>query len=265
MGRQRLRRFVFLDGDLTNDFLSQLEGGTYEQESLTQAGGQRSARGGALGFGPVRAGVTRDGSHETVSARTMQQTPDAAFSRLARLLEEADDVQFLEAFDQAIWRDLQQGEVVEMRCSLGVPSVIRLGQLLQSVPMAEVAAALDTEVDAETQESIEGLGAMLGMLKALPVIGEASGPFRAKLIAPVNPDFLRVGVDDLIDEATIFGTIERKLKPRQKWSLLDAIGMGGLPRDARREAEQGLGQNKELRDFVVTGPAAVVAPIAIFR
>jgi hypothetical protein len=79
------------------------------------------------------------------------------------------------------------------------------------------------------------------------------------------PDFLRVGVDDLIDEATIFGTIERKLKPRQKWSLLDAIGMGGLPRDARREAEQGLGQNKELRDFVVTGPAAVVAPVAIFR
>lgn len=74
MGRQRLRRFLFLDGDLTNDFLSQLEGGTYEQESLTQAGGQRSARGGALGFGPVRADVTRDGSHETVSARTMQQT-----------------------------------------------------------------------------------------------------------------------------------------------------------------------------------------------
>jgi hypothetical protein len=35
MGRQRLRRFLFLDGDLTNDFLSQLEGGTYEHVRYT--------------------------------------------------------------------------------------------------------------------------------------------------------------------------------------------------------------------------------------
>lgn len=33
----------------------------------------------------------------------------------------------------------------------------------------------------------------------------------------------------------------------------------------RRAAEKGLGEDKELRDLVVTGPAAVLSPIAIFR
>jgi hypothetical protein len=43
MPKLKLRRFLYLDGNLTNEFLAQVEGGLYDEESRAQPGVQNEA------------------------------------------------------------------------------------------------------------------------------------------------------------------------------------------------------------------------------
>jgi hypothetical protein len=56
------------------------------------------------------------------------------------------------------------------------------------------------------------------------------------------------------------------LRPGEKYTLLDSIpAMAALPRDARRKFARDLKNEKELPDLVISAPAAVVTPIAVYR
>jgi hypothetical protein len=263
--RFRLRRFLYLDEELTDQFLGQLEGGLYDEEAQSETTTQARKRGGGVKVAGAHGEVSKDVDAQTTASRTVRRTGDANFSRLAAQLEEAGGVQFLEAFDDGIWEDLRRGEVLEVEASVTVPLLVQLGLLMASAPVEEIAEAFGEKIDAKTAETMEQMGSVMGLLKAVPVIGEATGASRFKFIALLSPDFLRVSLDDLSGDVTIFATLDRKLKQREKWSVLDAMGLGMLPRSLRKDFERSVTQTKEFRDMVVTGPAAVVSPIALYR
>ncbi len=216
-------------------------------------------------MGPAKADASRNSGEEATLERIVRQTADANFARLAATLEAAEAIQPLDAFDEAIFNDLRRGEVLEIECRLSVPFLVKLGLLFGTVPVSELATAFGEQLDAETETVMEQIGMLIGLLKAVPAIAEAAAAPRFKFIAPLEPESLRVALDDLDGEATMMATVERKLKPSEKWSLLDAMGLGMIPREHRREVERGLRQVKELRDSVVSAPAALVSPVARYR
>lgn len=263
--RFRLRRFMYLDEELTDRFLAQAEGGLYDEESQSETENSGRTRGAGLRAGPATAEAAKDSGQQITTSKTVRQTADAAFTRLAGLLEADDAVQYLDAFDSAIWADLRRGEVVEVECHIAIPLLVQMGLLLHSAPVGEIAAAFGAELNAETEQTIEQIRLLTGMLNSVPVIGEASGSPEFKFIAPINPEFLRGGLDDLNGDVTMFATLDKKLQPDDSWSLLDAMGLGMLPQEVRNDFEASLGETPELQDMIVTGPAAVVSPVAIYR
>jgi hypothetical protein len=264
--RLRLRRFLYLNDAMTNEFLAQLEGGLFAEEQQTETTKQESGLGGGARLGPIQAEGRRSSGGQETAARTVQQVVEAAFSRLVGHLEAGDALQFLDGFDEAIWDQLRRGEAIEVEATLQVPTLFQLTGMAQSLePVMDLLRATGETVDAEAEEGIESAATIANMFDELPVIAAPSGAPRFKFVAPLVPRYLRVDVAALEGEATVMGTIERVLHGNSTWSLLDSMGLGGLPRSIRRNFERDLRAIKELEGNVVRAPAAIMAPVAIYR
>lgn len=265
MPKLKLRRFLYLDGNLTNEFLAQVEGGLYDEESQSATG--RSERGlkGGLGAGPLSAGGALGSVDEEERARTMRQTEESAFSRLASTLEENESVQWLESLDQSIWDQLERGEVLEVECELSIPPIMKLlvaGAQFEAI--SEMLKATGQQMDEETMQGFAALEAIAGLFQSVPVFGKAAGAPDFNFVAQASPDNFRVAMDGIDGTARLYCTLDRKVGDNEQYSIVDSIpAMRNLPN--RQEVEEGLDDIKEFAGEPISAPAAVVTPIAIFR
>lgn len=261
----RLRRFLYLDGELADEFLAQAEGGLYDAEA--QSTTERAERGVGVGIGggPVAGRGGKGSADEEARARVVRQTQESAFSRLAAMLEETESVQWLESLDRGIWNQLERGEVLEVECRLEVPLLVKFILVAsQFEAITELMDATGQKMDRETLQGIQTMLAIGGLFQSVPVIATAAGSPEFKFIAQINPEHLRVGVDELDGEARLYCTLDRKLREGEQHSIIDAIpAMRNLPN--REEIEENLEEIKEFAGEPVTAPAAVVSAIAIYR
>jgi hypothetical protein len=103
----------------------------------------------------------------------------------------------------------------------------------------------------------------------LPVVARAAGATKFKFIATLQRASLRVGLEELEGEVTLFATIQRKLRTGEKYTVLDSmagIALSALPRAERRKMEASMKKDsKDFPDAVIGAPAAVVTPVAVYR
>lgn len=262
--RTRLRRFLYLDETLTNNFLAQLEGGVYEEESQTTTSGKERKRGAGGRVGPVSAELSGSKTGQDVTSRTVKQLADGAFARLASQLEEADALQWLEALDDGIWRQLRRGEVLEVEGTVTMPTLFQFTAMAGSfAPILDVMRAAGEEVEAGTEEGLEMFSMVSQLFKDPVALASLSGTPDYTFILPLETQWLRVELGDLQGDMTVMGTVERKLRDSDQWSLLDAMGLGALPN--AQEVVDSLEAIKELEGSVIRAPAAVLKPVAIYR
>ena len=77
----------------------------------------------------------------------MTESPESAFQRLYTLLDEADSIQSLDAFDAVVWEQLKKQKVVELAATLEVPLLV---------------ARIQAHTSAEVQATRERIAARLG-------------------------------------------------------------------------------------------------------
>lgn len=260
----RLRRFLYLDEALTSNFLAQLEGGIYDEESQTVTSGRgRNASAGAAA-GPLHAGIGGSKSGENTTSRTVKQLADGDFARLVDLLEADNGVQWLESLDQSIWDQLRRGEVLEVEAAVSLPSIFQLTAMAGSAgPILELMRASGETIDQETEDGLQ-MVTVLGQLFKNPVaLATPAGTSDYTFILELDSSGLRVEPGELTGEMIVFGTLERKLRDEDQWSLLDAMGLSALPN--AQEMIESMEGVKDLEGSVVRPPAAVLKPVAIYR
>lgn len=259
-----LRDFLYLDDRLTSQYLAQLEGGIYEEEFQSATTGRnRGAEAGAK-VGPLNAGGSRGQNAEVSRTRTMHQTPEGDFRRLEKLLDDEEGLQWLEAFDDEIWNELERGETLRIESVLEISSIYQASEMASSVgPLVALMETVGETVDAETQEAISGMTRFSEALKDIPVVAHAAGAPKYKFICPLKRDYLREDLGALAGECIVVGSLQRRLKPTERYSILDSLGASGLPRAQRRQAERDI--KKGASDLVIRAPAALLTPLAIYR
>lgn len=265
MPKMRLRRFLYLDGDLTDEYLAQAEGGLYSEEDQSSTTSSDKSGKVGIGAGPLTGEAGGGKGAEESRARKVRQTEESGFSRLAALLENSESVQWLDSLDQGIWEQLDRGEVLEIECQLQLPQLVQFMQVGAAVePMKALMEISGNELDAEAMQGFEILAQISQLLEGVPLIASALGSPEFKFIAPLQEKWLRGSVDDLQGEARLYCSVERKLKEDQPYSIVDMMpALRNLPN--REEMETDLLENEMLADSKVEAPAAVVSPIAIFR
>jgi hypothetical protein len=209
----RLRDYIYLDDDLVERLLSQVEGGVSSEEEHTDVEKIDKRRGAGVKAAPARAEIGRTTGKEISASRTVRQTADSACSRLIDSLEQSESLQFLNAFDDEIWGQLRRGEALEVESSIELSAIAQLGGIAEAFePIAAVMSSVGQPVDVEGLETIKGFSKLSGLMKTIPILARPSGSPEYTFIASLKREGLRLDQDQLNGEATVFGTLQRRLR-----------------------------------------------------
>ncbi|HFD87572.1 MAG TPA: hypothetical protein ENJ35_07845 [Gammaproteobacteria bacterium] len=265
-----LRNFLFLDTESLNDYLAALQGHIVSGD-ITQTEMEVSGKSGKAGFKVAEGALTIEQSTET--RQVLALTDAARFQKLYDLLDKENHIQYLDAFDEEIWGQLRKGELLEVESDIRFPESFKLFHAANE--LSSLLGFLKTFGEnlfdnPQDRVMLEGISEFAAMSKGkpIPIVFEAVSTPGFSFFAKLNPKYVKCDLDDLEGEATVFGKIQRIVKPDKEievYSILPALttSFSGLSRDeiARKK--------RELRETggidVLKGPAIVILPLAIYR
>lgn len=267
-----LRHFLYRDDSLVEEFLSQVEGGVFDevQETRREEGGAPLGDTVALDT-PTEAGSSsHDQSRE--ESRRIRQTGASRFERLHRAL--GDDLQYLETVDEDGWTALRRGEPLEVEVTLSLVGIGRLADLLGAFEdLLPLMQSLGGEgVDPETAEAISSFQGLASTTAGSSgVVAAMVGSPRYKFACDLKTDNLLVSEDELVGEATIVGKLRRKLRPDERHLIPSVFGgLESMMPDQDQDEFANFFDTGEARQLglaspMLEHPAALVTPIAVFR
>ena len=266
-----LRDFIYLDQRLVNQFLAQLEGGLFDEET------ERRSQTGKGGFaGGVRAAVieakaekTRETTTET--ERSTRQTPESQFNRLFDYLSKDDLISVSDVDEKPFVDGLKRGDLLHFEEAAlevsGFQQAAALAQQLSDLlPVMDLFG--DVDIDDKTRAEMQAVGALANSAGPLPVIARIPGKAKLAIAMELDRQFL---LDDVAGEASILVRVIKVLKKGESHLVGDPTGglVSRAPRAQRRKMASGF-DTKGARGLGINSPqiaypAIIGTAIAIYR
>lgn len=272
MARRALRNFLYLDSDLLHTYLAQIEGGLYS-ESQDRAEGSRSAKvEGTLGSGPLNVGGSVGKGSTQASERTIVQTDASEFNRLYEAMSREAPIPYLEAIDRSFWDDLPRNELVELQANIQVAGLVKTMELMRLVQdiapslerMGVTMEGLDTRQLAAVSEVLSAGGD-----NKLFVVAELAGSPGFKFACELKRPYVPKALEELEGEATVIGTIKRKLNAGETYTIPGLIpGMQMLTAKQQKAAARDLAKGPaeaQVGPTMIKDPGALLTTLAIHR
>src|SRR5204863_1804225 len=132
---------------LTDEFLGQIEGGTYDDEAQTVVERTSKDLGGGLRAGPLSGGAARSKGGEHQTTRTLVRTPESAFAQLADYLRDTGELLEIDELNDETWQDVKSGAIFELGGVVTVSSVVKYARLAQQAgPLLTLFGSLGEDV-----------------------------------------------------------------------------------------------------------------------
>jgi hypothetical protein len=264
-----LRRFLYLDEQMLNDFISALEDGL--RQSRTDSTGESGGK--SIGGNAKVVSGQLDSARERSSSTAASDTGPARFSRLLTLAEEAPEASGWA--DVVTLDDLAtagRGAFVDFECELQIPDFARLtdsrelGGFLDLIEsFSSLGPLLGNAEGMPSADEISGVRSFANMMKGsgLIVVGEDDDS-DWRCAGNLKRDLVRGSLDELPDYFRVTGKVGRPIKAGERKPLLALPGMSVLSRDERRALERKKPSPGE-EDMYLEGPACMIDVLAIYR
>jgi hypothetical protein len=260
----QLREFLYLNPQLVEQFVGQVEDGLYDEEAERE---QRARDGkGKLGGGPIS--VEGGTGSQTETSRTVRQTPESRFNRLSELINSQEDL--LISVDESatgLYGRFVPGRLVDATCYVDVPSMGRfLAQTQELDGLAQLMEVFAPNmIDEEAAKAIQGIRAIGNRFSGSVV---ATGEVREgepTLVFKLATEHLRVAIGDLEGEAHVFGVVHRRWPEGERYPLIAVPGLELMSRTERREMARSGQQQTEDDGAYLDGPGVTISVVAIYR
>ncbi|WP_148660129.1 DUF6414 family protein [Streptomyces globisporus] len=257
-----LRRFLYLDEQLVRESLAQADSGIIEEQTITRTNSKDGKLGGDLKLGPAAAKAEKGKVSSEEIAQVLKQTPESQFNRLYQWLEDSSQMVEIFAADAEVWRGLHSGEVVAVQCELEVPTASRFMTSPEEMEaLSQMAGLFGQAMDEGQRAAFEGFAALSRSSEQRVVaIGDVDDG-APKIVSALKKSALRVGYEELENEATVVGILQKKIPARERHLLFNLPGMNLLPRAERRRMAQASDADPSM---FIEGPLGIVTPLAIF-
>lgn len=264
-----LRNFLYLDTSILNDYLATMDGYIIESGELIE--NKTTSTSGKAGIKVVEAGREVDVKSGRVSK--IKQTDAGNFQKLYDLLEVESMLQYLEVFDEKIWKSIRRNEIVEVPGMLSVTKMFdTMNQVGNISPLIEMMTAFGKTdlVDDKSMEAINGLKAVSDMNsdKEIPVTLKLEFNDKYIFAAKLIPEYLRGDISKLEGEVTIIGKVQKIIPDGQEYELFSfTSGIDSIMKHQSREQRRKYDKNKSNNDVSdkITGPAMILIPLAIYK
>lgn len=269
----KLRNFLYLNTKVIDDYISAIDGFTYQEESQTIASINENAVSGRIGVPLIGGSGEYAGKSEEEITRAVYISDASRFDRIYKYLEadNEDGLRYYECLNSDIFNELKRDDFLEV---LVTARFSRMKELTDSVKkFSELAKVIESFsdqglLDEKTREAIDGFAA-LGTVKSSKgiacVFEFENGLF--PLIAYLDQDFFQCDQDSFVGQGYLLCKIIRKVSKGQKMrldELFEDIKKIPINREQKRKMKRNIENPVEIRDEI-KGPALVVLPIAVYR
>lgn len=269
----KLRNFLYLNTKVIEDYISAIDGYTYDEETQAIASSNEdvvNVKGGV----PVLNGKGEHFSRKEEEIKRSVKISDAAkFDKIYRFLEtdKEDGLKYYEFLNDSIFGDLKRDDFLEV---LVTARFSRMKELTDSVKrFAELTTAIESITDQEildkkSTEAIQGFSVLSQLKKGKEI--SCVFEFEDKLfpmVASLDESYFRCDQDCFIGQAYLLCKVIRKIPQGQTVKLdelFDDIKKLPLNRAQRRKLPKNFENPSELRD-AIKGPALLVLPIAVYQ
>lgn len=268
----KLRNFLYLNTKVIEDYISAIDGYTYDEESQAYSNQSENIVSGKAGFKAISGDGKHSGMHGDEVKRTVKISDAAKFDKIYRYLQSDEDaLKYYEFLSEDIYNGLRRDDFLEVLVSArfsrmkeftdSVAKIAQLANVFESITDQKI-------LDKEATEAINGFTA-LGQLKSGK---EIACVFEFEdncfpMVAYLDESYFRCGQENFVGQAYLLCKIIRKVPKGQSVKLdeiFDDIKKMPLNRVQRRTMPKNMDNPEGFRD-VIKGPAMIVLPIAVYQ
>lgn len=269
-----LRRFLYLDRDTVDNYLSVIEGGLSAGPiSIKETGENSKGKKAGIAVQPLQVSG-ESGAKTTAEVQRTVVEPDALkFQKVYQYLDKNGPLTYLEIADEDVWQGLNRFSVVEV---VGRIRLLRWQQMLelaeQMSPLVDLVEQFGQSVEPAARTALSGIK-QLGAVnqgKGTTVIVEVLESPQFRFVTTLNDEMLLVPKSQLEGEVTLVGSVQRKLRNGEKVTLSSIIpsttSLAPVNRAMRRAArakKKSPGEDPLLEG--VSAPACILTAVAIFQ
>lgn len=270
----KLRNFLYLNTKILEDYISAIDGYTYDEESQAIATSKENSGNGGLNVKAIEIGGAHTGKRTEEVTRSVKIGDAAKFDKVYKYLQSGDEeesLKYYEFLNEETYNDLSRDDFIEVLVTARfskakelTDSVKRLGELANLIQ-----GFTDQQIlDKKATDAIGGFSA-LGKLNSGKeiscVFSFDDGQY--PLVAYLDSSYFRCEQENFVGQAYVLCKIIRKV-PKGQSIKLDEIfeDFKKLPmnREQKRKMPKNMDNPEMIRD-VIKGPALVVTPIAVYQ
>ena len=272
--KYEIKNFMYLNTKILEDYISVIDGFTYDEESQEIQNVNEKTLGGSAGV-KIISGNGEIATKKVDEVKRSVHISDAAkFDKVFKHLQSGDEdeqVKYYEFLTEEEFNSLHRDDFLEV---LVTSRFSKMKELTDSVmKVADLAKVIqiitDEEIlDKKAKEAVDGFSA-LGQLREGKEISCVFNFEDGKypLVAYLDQSYFRCSEDNFVGESYLLCKIIRKVQKGQSVKLDEIFGdVKKLPlnREQRRKMPKNMDNPKEIKD-VVKGPALIVIPIAVYQ
>ena len=272
--KYEIKNFMYLNTKILEDYISVIDGFTYDEESQEIQNVNEKTLGGSAGV-KIISGNGEIATKKVDEVKRSVHISDAAkFDKVFKYLQSGDEdeqVKYYEFLTEEEFNSLHRDDFLEV---LVTSRFSKMKELTDSVmKVADLAKVIqiitDEEIlDKKAKEAVDGFSA-LGQLREGKEISCVFNfeDVKYPLVAYLDQSYFRCSEDNFVGESYLLCKIIRKVQKGQSVKLDEIFGdVKKLPlnREQRRKMPKNMDNPKEIKD-VVKGPALIVIPIAVYQ
>ena len=258
-----LRRFLYLDEEQLNQYVSQIEDGLRRKLSRTSSSGTAKEAGAELKI--VKGGLSKESAEALTE--DVEDTGPAKFERLTRLIEgNESDFGWITVLQNADMDAVQVGSLIDVTADLYAADITKLGGaggVLGSLPlMKQMARMADNEgvlAGLPSADQLDTIGSFMSAMPEMILRGDILETDWS-LVAQLDD----VSSGDIEGETRLVGKVSKRWGAGS-WRALPGLPIvSAMPREQRREFER-KGPTGDNTQLWVEGPAVQLDILAIYR
>lgn len=268
----KLRNFLYLNTKVIDDYISSLDGYTYDKESQEIAKSNEKTVDGKIGIKALSGNAGYAGRQEEKIERTVSINEAAKFDKIYKFLEADDEgLKYYESFDDSIYEGLRRDDFLEVLVSARFSKMKAITDSVMKIAQLATAVEAFTEqevLNKEASKVIDGFTALnqLKSGKEIACVFEFEDN-KFPMVAHLDESFFRCEQENFVGQAYLLCKIIRKIPKGQNIKLDEIFAdLKKLPlnREQKRKMPKNMENPAELRDEI-KGPALVVLPIAFYQ
>lgn len=109
-----LRNILYIDNNIIDDYISQIDGYTYEEETIVDSSSKDKGASGRIGLGKFNSEGKIENQETFSSTKNVKITDASKLDKIIKYLEKNDEVRYYELITSQLWNNIKRNDFLEL-------------------------------------------------------------------------------------------------------------------------------------------------------